>query len=63
MDDFCMLGVAASVPAIREIADRLDGRPAQAIVGGGAQEEPVRYLLVTGVPRHGDDDEDEPDAA
>lgn len=32
------------VPAIKEIADRLDGKPSQAIVGDDAQD-PIRTVL------------------
>jgi hypothetical protein len=30
--------------AYREIGDRLDGKPAQAIVGGGEGDEPIRVI-------------------
>ncbi len=30
--------------AYREIGDRLDGKPAQAIVGGGEEDNPVRVI-------------------
>jgi hypothetical protein len=40
------------VTAIREIADRLDGKVAQAVIGDD-EHEPVR-LIITGVPRAGD---------
>lgn len=39
--------------AIRELADRLDGKVPQAIVGDD-EHDPVK-MLVTGVPRAGDD--------
>ena len=38
--------------AAREVADRLDGKPAQAIIGDG-ESDPIR-MIVTGVPRAGD---------
>jgi hypothetical protein len=38
--------------AIKELADRLDGRPAQAVVGD-AESDPV-HIIFTGVPRAGD---------
>lgn len=46
------------ITAIREVADRLDGKPAQAIVGGGEDDEPIR--VITEIrrsivdPRHSD---------
>jgi hypothetical protein len=44
------------VQAIKEIADRLDGKVPQ---GHGQDEElgPIQTTIVTGVPRKGDDDE------
>ena len=33
-----------AMPAIREVADRLDGKPAQAIVGGDEDDNPVSVL-------------------
>lgn len=32
------------VPAIKEIGDRLDGKVPQALVGGGADDNPVRVI-------------------
>lgn len=49
-----LLAVAADgdVSAIKEIADRLDGKVPQAI-GGTDELDPVR-MIVTGVPRNGE---------
>lgn len=41
------------VPAIKELADRLDGKVTQPI--GGDDELPPVKMIVTGVPRAGDD--------
>lgn len=35
---------AGDMAAIKEIGDRLDGKPAQAIIGGDADTPPVRIL-------------------
>lgn len=43
------------IQAIKEVADRLDGKVAQAIVGD-AELDPLQ-LIVTGVPRREDDPE------
>ena len=32
------------LPAIKEIADRLDGKPAQAIVGGDEDDNPIAMI-------------------
>ncbi len=32
------------VPAIRDIADRLDGKPAQAIIGGDEGDNPINLI-------------------
>jgi hypothetical protein len=37
--------------AIREIGDRLDGRPAQALHHGSDSETPGPILIVTGIDR------------
>lgn len=42
-----------NVIAIKEIADRLDGKVAQAVIGGDEEDEPIRFII-TGVPRVGD---------
>lgn len=46
------------VPAIKEIADRLDGKPAQAIVGGDEDDAPVRLetirRIIVGSTGHSD---------
>jgi hypothetical protein len=39
--------------AAKEIADRLDGKVAQALIGGDEDDNPLR-LIVTGVKRDGD---------
>jgi len=41
-----LLGKAATgdVQAIKEIADRLDGKPAQAIVGGDDEDSPIKLI-------------------
>lgn len=36
--------VKGDVPAIKEIADRLDGKVAQAIVGGSEEDDPIRMI-------------------
>ncbi len=36
--------VSGDVPAIKEIADRLDGKVAQAIVGGDEDDNPIRVI-------------------
>lgn len=40
--------MAGDMQAIKEIGDRLDGKPAQAITGEGGG--PITYQVVTGVP-------------
>jgi hypothetical protein len=37
--------IAGDVQAIKEIADRLDGKPAQAIIGGDEDDAPLRHAL------------------
>lgn len=37
--------MAGDVQAIKEIADRLDGKPAQAIIGGDEDDAPLRHAL------------------
>jgi ribosomal protein L17 len=41
--------------AIREIGDRLDGRPAQALLHGSDTETPGPIMIVTGICRDGDE--------
>lgn len=36
--------VKGDVPAMKEIGDRLDGKVAQAIVGGDEQDQPIRLI-------------------
>ncbi len=47
------LAMAGDMQAIKEIGDRMDGKPAQAIVGD--DEKPPVQLIITGVPRAGDE--------
>lgn len=42
------------VQAIKEIADRLDGKPAQQVVHSGDDEGGPVKMIITGVPREGD---------
>lgn len=44
---------AGDMQAIRELADRLDGKPAQAHTGEDGGD--MRLVIVTGVPRVADD--------
>lgn len=37
---------AGDLNALKEFGDRLDGKPAQAIVGGDSGDNPIRLLLV-----------------
>lgn len=39
------LGLAGSVPAFREVADRIDGKPAQMIIGD--PEQPITFKNVS----------------
>lgn len=41
------LAVGGDIQAIKEIADRVDGKPAQAIVGGGEDDNPVSVVFKT----------------
>jgi hypothetical protein len=36
---------AGDMQAMREIGDRLDGKPAQAIVGGQPTDNPIRHII------------------
>ncbi len=36
--------VDGDVPAIKEVADRLDGKVAQAIIGGNDDDHPIRMI-------------------
>jgi hypothetical protein len=40
--------------ALEEIGDRLDGKPAQAIIGGDEDEPPIRFQKVERVIRRAD---------
>ena len=44
-DKLISKGLEGDIPAIKEIGDRLDGKPAQAIIGD-ADESPVRMEIV-----------------
>jgi hypothetical protein len=44
--------LTGDVAAIKEVADRLDGRVPQAVVGD--DEHPPVGMIITGVPRNGD---------
>jgi hypothetical protein len=46
---------AAETAAAREVGDRLDGKPAQAIVGDDSEDPISVRTIVTGVPRASDD--------
>ena len=39
-----VLAESGDLPAIKEIADRLDGKPAQAIVGGDDDDNPIALV-------------------
>lgn len=43
-DALVKAGVAGDVPALKEIGDRLDGKVPQAVVGGGADDPPIRTV-------------------
>lgn len=49
-------GEAGNIAALKEIGDRLDGRPAQAIFS--EEDHPLRVLITTGVPDREDDDDE-----
>lgn len=54
--DKCVdMGLEGDMQAIKEIGDRLDGRPAQAIVGGDEDDTPVKIVIVSGVPSVNED--------
>ena len=36
--------INGDIPAIKEVADRLDGKPAQAIIGGGEDDPPIAVI-------------------
>ena len=37
--------IAGDLPAIKEFGDRMDGKPAQAVVGGSEDDEPIKHAL------------------
>lgn len=43
-DKLLDLVAAGDLPALKEFGDRLDGKPAQAIIGGGAEDPPIRTI-------------------
>lgn len=45
----------ADIQAIKEIADRLDGKVPQGIEGGETPVQVEQTIIVTGVPRKGDE--------
>lgn len=49
-DALVSAGLAGEVAALKEIGDRLDGKPAQAIVGGDEGDAPVRMEVVWSKP-------------
>ena len=49
------MGLEGDMQAIKEIGDRLDGRPAQAIIGGDDDDPAVKMMIVTGVPSANED--------
>jgi hypothetical protein len=38
--------ISGDVPAIKEIAERLDGKVPQAVIGGDEDDAPVKFALV-----------------
>lgn len=48
-----LIRAGVETAAAREVGDRLDGKPAQAVIGGD-DDDPGIKLIVTGVPRAGD---------
>ncbi len=44
-DQLIKEALAGDLVALKEIGDRLDGKPAQAIVGGDEDSEPVRFVI------------------
>jgi hypothetical protein len=42
------------VSAIKEFGDRLDGKPAQAVIGDDSEDPITVRQIITGVPRAGD---------
>ena len=56
-----LIGKAAmgDVPAIKELGDRLDGKPAQAIIGGEEDDPPVKITRIELVAATNDDSEDQ----
>ena len=51
------VALGGDVSALKDIADRLDGKPAQAIIGD--VDLPLAVRIITGVPRQGRDDRDD----
>jgi hypothetical protein len=42
-DKLLDLVAAGDLPALKEFGDRMDGKPAQAIIGGGEDDPPIRF--------------------
>lgn len=51
---------AGKIDAIREIADRLDGKVPQAVVGDDEHDPLTLRTIITGVLRHGESEEERP---
>lgn len=47
-DALVVKAMDGDVPAIREIADRLDGKVAQAVIGGDEDDAPLKVTVVIG---------------
>lgn len=51
-DNLCRMAMAGDMQAIKEVGDRLDGRPAQAIIGAGEDgEHEVIHKIVREIVR------------
>jgi hypothetical protein len=49
-DALVTAGLDGDVPALKEIGDRLDGKVPQAHVGGGEEDNPIRFEAVNLIP-------------
>lgn len=45
-DKLLDLVAAGDLPALKEFGDRMDGKPAQALIGGGEDDPPIRISRV-----------------
>lgn len=45
-DKLLDLVAAGDLPALKEFGDRLDGKPAQSIIGGGEDDPPIRVARI-----------------